>query len=344
MTGASPRSLGFSMPPEWEAHEAVWLAWPSHRELWGDDLEPARAELVELCRAIATGGGAEALHVLVLDERGEEEAAGALDGAGATVHRVPFGDIWLRDTGPLFVTADDGRMAAVRFRFDGWGGKYRFEFDDEVALRVAELAGADVFEAPIVCEGGAVEVDGEGTCITTRACLLDPHRNPGADASTVEACLADYLGADCVVWLERGLAGDHTDGHVDTLARFVAPGRVVCASARERDDPNAEVLAEVERALDRATDACGRRLEVVTLPSPGLVSVGDGDPMPASYLNYYLSNSGVVVPVYGSRYDREAVEAVAQCFPGRDTLAVPARHILTGGGAFHCITQQQPMR
>lgn len=337
------------MPAEWEPHGAVWLAWPSHAELWQSDLDAARAEFVGLCRAIAdvdpsTGRArGESLEVLVLDEHGRRQAAGALAGLPLRLHYAPFGDIWLRDTAPVFVrNADSGEVAAVCFRFNGWGGKYLFPEDLTVAREVRRLAAVRSFEAPFIFEGGAIEVDGEGTALTTRQCLLNPNRNPTLTRSDLERDIGDALGIERVVWLGDGLANDHTDGHVDTLARFCAPARVLCMEAREASDPNRQALAAVAVDLASARDARGRALEVIRVPSPGLVPGRTAEAMPASYLNFYVANTAVVVPTYGSAYDAEAVEKIAACFPGRAVVGASARALLTGGGAFHCITQQQP--
>jgi agmatine deiminase len=327
------------MPAEWDAHDATWVAWPSHEELWQENLAPARRAFAQLVAAIAEGETAE---VLVPDADQERLARAAL-GTSLTArhlrfHRVPFGDIWLRDTAPLFLRGPDDVGATVRFGFNGWGGKYVLDHDDQVSERIAEIAGEGRpdFVMPFVLEGGAVDVDGEGSVLTTRQCLLNPNRNGPVDEKTVERWLRDALGVDRVLWLGDGLLNDHTDGHVDTVVRFVRPGVVVAMEARQADDPNREVLA----ALVRQADAHG--LEVVRVPSPGRVLDGEGRVMPASYVNFYVSNAAVVVPTYGAPGDDEAVERIGALFPGRRPVAVDARAVLTGGGAFHCITQQQP--
>ena len=340
------------MPAEWEPHRATWLAWPSHAELWADDLEPARVEFVAFCRGIVAATEArearsneedrERLEVLVLDEAGEREARRRLSELPVRFHRVPFGDIWLRDTAPIFVRGDSGALAAVTFTFNGWGEKYLLDGDPEVAAHVARIVGYPQHGVDVVLEGGALEVDGEGTCITTRQCVLNPNRNPKLTETDVERVLYTAIGARHVIWLDQGLANDHTDGHVDTLARFVAPGIVVCMEANDADDPNRRVLRDIRAALEDACDARGRALEVVSIPSPGPIVGHDGRPMPASYLNYYVSNTACLVPTYGSAYDEEAVATLSRYFPGRATLGLSARAILTGGGAFHCITQQEP--
>lgn len=333
----------FLQPAEWERHSACWLAWPCHGHLWQENLAPAQAEFAALCLAIAADGG-ERLELLVGNDADEAEAARALAPVRAQVrfHRVPVGDIWLRDTAPIFVQDAAGALQAARFRFNGWGGKYLLPGDDQVGDRVAALSGLPRQDHGWILEGGSVEVDGEGTVLTTRQCLLNPNRNPGMGQAELEAALREGLGAEKVLWLEEGLRNDHTDGHIDTLARFVAPGVVVCMEARDSADPNAATLARLAADLEGMTDARGRRLEVVRIPSPGLLEDESGEPMPASFVNFYIGNRSVVVPTYGTPFDTAAVAALAPLFPGRRVVGRSARAILSGGGAFHCITQQQP--
>jgi agmatine deiminase len=264
---------------------------------------------------------------------------------------VPFGDIWLRDTAPIFVCGADGEVASVRFAFNGWGGKYVLEHDDRVAEAIAATvarrergpgSGARAFAMPFVLEGGAVEVDGEGSVLTTRQCLLNANRNPRMSAFEIERAVLDALGADELLWLGDGLKNDHTDGHVDTIVRFVRPGLVVAMEPRAGDDPNADALRAILRDVSALADVRGRKLDVVRIPSPGRVTDAAGRFLPASYVNFYIANRCVVVPTYGSAYDEEAVELIGTLFPDRRTLGVDARAVLTGGGAFHCITQQEP--
>ncbi|MDP1830755.1 MAG: agmatine deiminase family protein [Geothrix sp.] len=330
-------------PAEWEIHSRCWLAWPSHGHLWGVNLAPAQAEFAALGRAIAEDGG-EALDLLVQDAAAEAEARAALAPVigQARCHRVPVGDIWLRDTAPIFVKDGTGSLQAACFRFNGWGGKHVLAGDEQVADRVAGLSGMPRRDHGWILEGGSVEGDGEGTVLTTRQCLLNPNRNPGMDQADVEAALRRDLGAEKVLWLDEGLINDHTDGHVDTLARFVAPGVVVCMEARAPGDPNAATLDRIAADLAAFTDARGRKLQVVRIPSPGLVRDEAGEPMPASFVNFYIGNRSVVVPTYGTSHDGAAVAALAPLFPGRRVVGRSARAILSGGGAFHCITQQQP--
>ena len=321
-------------PAEWMPHAAVWTAWPSHAELWQENLEPARAEVAALVRAIDDGGKGEIVQLLVANEEAAASARGALDGTRARLNVVDFGDIWLRDTGPIFLASPAG-PAAAGFRFNGWGGKYVLDGDSEVAPGVANRAGVGLARHDWVLEGGAIDVDGTGTVVTTEQCLLNPNRNKGFVKVDAEHRLRQDLGLERVVWLGDGLANDHTDGHVDNLARFVAPGVLALPEARGSDDPNRDVYRD---ALDRA-HAAG--LEVVTVPSPGRVE-RDGEVVPASYMNFYIANTVVAIPTHGTAYDDEAVAAIGALFPGRRAIGLPTAHILTGGGSFHCITQQQP--
>ena len=343
----TPASAGHRQPAEWEPHDAVWVAWPSHDALWAQLLGDAQAEVIGLCEAIADVDEkgrprGEQIRMLVPDGVRHLEASEALEHLGVRFSRLPFGDIWMRDIAPIFVTNDEGAVAAVSFAFNGWGHKYLLDGDDLVASRIGDVLGCEHFAFGFVLEGGAVEPDGEGTLLTTRQCLLNPNRNPGMEVSTLEARLGEALGARKLLWLDEGLTNDHTDGHVDTLARFVEPGRVVCMAPSGDDDPNAAVLEAIAKDLAAMRDAEGRRLQVERIPSPGRVVDHEGIVMPASYANFYVANTTVVVPIYGTPYDDEAVEAIGALFPGRRVVGRSAKAILVGGGAFHCITQQQP--
>ncbi len=306
------------------------------------NLQPAQAEFVELCRAIYSGG-AERLRVIISHESQRSDVEKALAGLDPQLYVVPFGDIWVRDTAPIFVhDQSSGSVRAHSFAFNGWGGKYCLEGDNLVSERVARQSQLEGHRYPWVLEGGSVEVDGEGTCLTTRQCLLNPNRNPSLSKTEIEEALYEALGAVKTLWLGDGLLNDHTDGHIDTVARFVGPGKVVCMEPAGADDPNADVLRQIRHDLESFTDAQGRRLEVLTIPSPGRILDEEGEIMPASYVNFYIANASVVVPTYGVNNDARAVETLAKIFPGRRVVGCSARAILSGGGAFHCITQQQP--
>ena len=333
------RREGFRAPAEWTQHAATWVAWPSHADLWQENLSGARQAVEDLVRAVAPG---ETVNVLTPTDESQRVAQAALSTQRVRFHRIPFGDIWLRDTAPLFLTDDGGRLASARFAFNGWGGKYILEDDERVAERIATLVGGRQFASPFVLEGGAVEFDGEGTILTTRQCMLNPNRNGPTGKDTVEAVLRETLGAEKVLWLKEGLKNDHTDGHVDTIVRFVQAGVVVAMEPDTLDDPNRDVLRSLLEEARTLVDARGRKIEVATIPSPGRVVDDEGRVMPASYANFYIGNEAVVVPTYGVRGDDEAVDAIATLFPGRRAVGVDARALLAGGGAFHCITQQQP--
>ena len=326
------------VPAEWAPHRAMWLGFPSHADLWQEDLEQAQDEVAALARALA-GPGRERVRLMVCGADAELAAARLLGGA-AGVEIVPgrFGDIWLRDTGPIFL----GPSEAAGFRFNGWGGKYVLEGDDQVAGQIAGHAGASLSNHGFVLEGGAVDHDGAGTVLTTRQCLLNANRNPGWDQPTAERALAEALGARHVLWLGEGLINDHTDGHVDNLARFVAPGVVVCPMAFGRGDPNAAAYDAAAEILAGMADADGRRLKLVRIPSPGRITDEDGEVIAASHMNFLISNGAVIVPTYEETSGRLAAEALAELFPGREVVALPSTAILTGGGSFHCITQQEP--
>lgn len=334
------------MPAEWAVHDAVWTAWPHDPDQWLEGLAaPQRALMAMVAAIVDLDGGAprgERVELLVRDA-GDEAAARALLGpavAGVRFHHMAYGDVWLRDTGPIFVTGA-GAISAARFRFDGWGGKYLMPGDPELSAHVLAKTGIAGAAFDFVLEGGAVEVDGEGTILTTRQCLLGGARNPGLDQAALDARLCWALGARHVVWLDRGLQNDHTDGHIDTLARFVAPGVVACM-APAADDPNREALAGILADLRAARDADGRPFEVITTPSPGAVEDAAGNLMPASYMNFYIANSTVVIPTYGVAADDAAVRAIAAMFPTRRAVAADGKAVVVGGGAFHCSTQQQP--
>jgi agmatine deiminase len=333
--------MTLTVPAEWSPHRAMWLGFPSHAELWEDDLEAAQAEVAALALALA-GPGRERVRLMVCGEDAMAVARLLLGGA-AGVELVParFGDIWLRDTGPIF-TRDDGVLRAAGFRFNGWGGKYLLDGDETVAGQIAAASGAPLTANDFVLEGGALDHDGQGTIVTTRQCLLNPNRNPGLDAAALERALATALGVRKVLWLDDGLTGDHTDGHVDNLARFVAPGVVACPIAYGADDPNAEVYDAAARALAAMTDADGLPLRVMRIPSPGLIKDEDGETVAASHMNFLIANGAVIAPTYEAAASGFALAALRSLFPTREVIGLPASAVLTGGGSFHCITQQEP--
>jgi agmatine deiminase len=326
--------MSIRIPPEWAPHKAIWTAWPSAADLWGEDLEPAREEVAAMVAALAADGG-DRMRVLVNGDEALASARAAI-GAQAELIEAKFGDIWLRDTGPIFT-----KEGALGFCFNGWGGKYVLAHDDKVAREIAAEAGVELTRHDFVLEGGAIELDGDGALITTRQCLLNLNRNSTWTERGAEATLKQALGVEKILWIDEGLLNDHTDGHIDNLVRFVAPGRVVCQKSFGDDDPNAEILEEIALSLSAMSDARGRKLEVIRIPSPGLVVDEDGDPIPASHMNFLIGNRTVVVPIYSATGD-DAVNALAALFPNRRVVGLSSKAILTGGGSFHCITQQEP--
>lgn len=327
------------IPAEWSPHRAMWVGWPSHAELWEENLEPAQAEVEALVRALA-GPGGEQVRLMVGDEEALEEARARFAGVeGVEVMAGRFGDIWLRDTGPIF---GSGSARAAAFRFNGWGGKYDLPHDDEVADQIGRAAGVALDRHDVVLEGGALDHDGAGTVLTTRQCLLNPNRNGDWTEAKAEAALAEALGARKVLWLGDGLLNDHTDGHVDNLARFVAPGVVACPIAWGEDDPNAEVYDAVARDLLAMTDAEGRAIRVLRIPSPGRIEDED-EVIPASHMNFLIANGAVIVPTYGDERAADlACQALQTVFPDREIIPLPSLAVLSGGGSFHCISQQEP--
>lgn len=329
------------VPAEWAPQTAIWTAWPADADEWNGDLASPRRDVAAMARALAATGNRVRLLV-----NGEEAERTARDALSTSAELVParYGDIWLRDTGPIFASTPDG-PAALRFKTNSWGGKYDLPDDATIGDDVARLSGAPMRRFDFVLEGGAVEHDGEGTVLTTRQTLLNPNRN-GWTKAQAEAGLVKAFGADKIIWIDEGLKNDHTDGHIDNIARFVAPGRVVCQAPSGPDDPNAATLDAIAATLAGATDASGRRLEVVRIPGVGLYRNAAGEVAPASHMNFIIGNGVVVVPVYGTATEAAALNALAKVFPDRKVVGVPSRGLLgsgtAGGGSFHCITQQEP--
>jgi agmatine deiminase len=329
-----------AVPAEWSPQKTIWTAWPADPEQWNGDLEAPRRDVAALVRALAPKNS---VRILVNGAEAEESARASL-GDAADIVPVKYGDIWLRDTGPVFARTREGAVA-LRFKFNSWGGKFDLPGDDSVGDDIARLARTPMRRFGFVLEGGAIEHDGEGTVLATREVLLNANRNRWTEEQAEDA-LRQALGAEKIIWLDAGLKNDHTDGHVDNIARFVGPGHVVCQSPSGADDPNREILDAVARALKRATDARGRKLRVSRIPGPGLMLDGAGEAAPASHMNFVIANGVVVVPVYGTPSAEAAIEALQALFPGRKVIGLPSRGLLgsgdVGGGSFHCITREEP--
>ncbi|MCZ6807890.1 MAG: agmatine deiminase family protein [Deltaproteobacteria bacterium] len=323
------------IPAEWERHECCWLAFPYSAEEWQSNLEAAQCSIAALCRTIAEAGK-EPVRLLVKDDE-IADAARKRIGASSDIDYVTadYGDCWVRDTLPLLGHTPGGALGALGFRFNGWGRKFDIPFDAEVGRWLIEHLQVKRFSSDLILEGGALEFDGRGTLITTESCALNDNRNPGLDRAGLEDAVSSLVEMERLIWLERGLSHDHTDGHVDMIARFVAPDTVMCTRAGT-EGPNTEVTRSIEASL-RETG-----LTVLTLPSPGAVFASEGAPLPATYCNFYIANEAVILPLYGVPEDREAHDALAAAFPSRAVVGLPARDLLWGGGAFHCVTQPQP--
>ena len=316
------------LPPEWHPQDWLWIGFPHDADEWPGVLTRAQEQIAGFATVVADSG--QAVRLIVRDSANEARAR-ELVTREAQVERRVFGDVWLRDTGPLVMS--DG--TARRLGFNGWGGKYLMPGDETIGAELARDAGLAVVTSDWILEGGAIDGDGTGLVVTTEQCLLNPNRNPHLSRADIEARLARDLGFDRVLWLGDGLAGDHTDGHVDNLARFVAPGKLALPVATGADDPNAAIYADAARRAQ----AFG--VEVVEVPSPGRIE-WDGVVQPASYMNFVITTKLVVVPIFGSPNDEEGVAAIAALFPGRAAIGLMADAVLAGGGGFHCASQQMP--
>ncbi|HEY1630628.1 MAG TPA: agmatine deiminase family protein [Rhizomicrobium sp.] len=335
-----PARDGFSMPAEWANHARTWMCWPSRLEVWGgpDGMLRAKQAYARVARAISSFEPV----TMVTNPRDHAEAKLACGGKAAILE-APLDDSWARDMGPTFLTGVAGR-AGVSWTFNAWGNKYH-PYTNDAALggRILAEAGVAAYAAPLVCEGGAIHSDGEGTILTTEQCLLNPNRNASLTPQQIEERLALFTGARRIVWLGDGFSDDETDGHVDNIACFAAPGRVIVGVPQSKSHPDREPVMEAIRRLRAARDAEGRAFEIVELPQP-LHAGADwqGRLLQASYINFYLPNGGVVMPGFDDPADEQARMILAECFPGRDILQVDARDVVEGGGGIHCITQQEP--
>jgi agmatine deiminase len=324
--------MTFRFPPEWHPQDWLWIGFPHDGEEWPGFLGAAQEQIAAFASAVADSG--QQVRLIVRDEVNEARARSLVSGK-VVIERRTYGDVWLRDTGPLVLTDGKGGRRARRFGFNGWGGKYLMDGDQTIGAELARDAGLVVDTSDWILEGGAIDVDDAGIVVTTEQCLLNPNRNPQLSRGDIAARLCAELGCERVLWLGEGLVNDHTDGHVDNLARFVAPGVLALPRATGGDDPNAEIYA------DARTRAEAFGVQVREVPSPGRVE-RDGRVEPASYMNFAITSKLVVVPTFGMAMDAEGVAAVASLFPDRDTVGLPADAVLAGGGGFHCASQQMP--
>jgi agmatine deiminase len=328
------------MPPEWAPHERCWMAWPCRPELFGSELGAARRTFAEVARAIARS---EPVSMLARPDLIAD--ASVASGKGVSVVPMAYDDAWVRDTAPTFVLDQAGTLAGIDWRFNGWGHRApNYAEDARLAGAICERLQIERIEAPFVLEGGAVQVDGEGTALVAAHSILDSQRNPGLDRAALERLLGEHLGVDRVIWLEHGFACDETGGHVDNVACFAAPGKVLALSSRDRNDPHHDGLKANLETLKTARDARDGPLEVIALPEPKARHRDDGRRLTTSYINFYLSNETVILPMFGDAMDDEAYGIMEAAFPSREVVQIEALALVHGGGGIHCITQQQPAR
>jgi len=342
---ATPRALGFHMPAEWAKHDATWLTWPRPEGIsFPDAFETIPAIWAGLAKLLAEG---EEVHINVFSPEYETEIRAALKKADAPVgqrihlHPFPSYEPWCRDHGPIFVR-NANELAVVDWRYNAWGDKYPpCDLDDVVPQHVAKLFGLRLFSPPMILEGGSIEVNGEGTLLTTESCLLNKNRNPNLSQKEIEHYLCEYLGVTQILWLGEGIVGDDTDGHIDDLTRFVDAATLVTIVEDDPSDENYALLRENRRRLETLRDPRGKPWRIVDLPTPGVIEK-EGQRLPASYANFYIANQVVIVPGFNHPNDTKACEILQSLFPTRRVVLSPALDLIWGLGAFHCITQQQP--
>jgi agmatine deiminase len=350
-----PRELGYRMPAEWEPHEGTWIGWPSNASDWPGKFAAIPWVYAEIVRLLS---GREQVHILVNGDAQQQRATGILKRAGANLERISFHPwptdrVWLRDSGPIFVTDQQGQAAITDWRFNAWAKYDDWRLDDQVPAHVAKLLGFPRWQPSIsltngeshrlVLEGGSIDVNGLGTLITTEECLLSEvqQRNPGVSREQLESAFGDYLGIEQVLWLDRGVAGDDTHGHVDDITRFVGPTTIVTAVEANTADDNHVPLAENLTRLKAARTLDGKQFTLVELPLPRPV-VFRGQRLPASYANFYIANDLVLVPTFHDPNDRVALGILAEVFPEREVIGIHSVDLVWGLGTLHCMTQQQP--
>src|ERR1041385_8952639 len=343
MTSQIPAALGYRMPAEWESHVATWLSWPRPEGIsFPDSFDRVMPALRAMIEALIES---EQVCIKVGNDSHEAEVQSVLRGLpveGITFYRVPTNEPWCRDHGPIFLTRDlEPRLAVVDWDYNAWGNKYPpFDLDDVVPTRLAQILNVPAFYPRMILEGGAIDVNGAGALLTTESCLLNPNRNPNLRREEIEQRLRDFLGVREILWLGDGIAGDDTDGHVDDLARFVSERTIVTVVEDDRHDENYAPLQENLARL-REMKICGRSIDIVTLPMPKKI-VREGLRLPASYANFYIANTCVLVPIFADPADELALSILRECFPGRRVVGIDCRELIWGLGTFHCLTQQQP--
>lgn len=339
----NPRNLNYRMPAEWEQHTRTFISWPVQASMvYPDHYEEVTAGYADIIAAIAEF---EPVTVAVNPEELETVSARFADNLNVDCLPIEHNDAWLRDNGPTFLLNDKGKLAGVNWGFNAWGGKYSpWDLDDAVASKLLKHAGVTQFDAPLVMEGGSIHTDGEGTLLTTEECLLNANRNPGLTREQIEEHVKSFVNVEEIIWLKRGLSGDETDGHVDNIACFAAPGKVIVQVCEDPTDDNYAITQENLNILGNAVDARGRRLDIIQIPQPPMQEL-EGQRLTLSYLNFYFVNGGIILPVFGGtaeETDRQAEKILAAAFPDRRIRKVNGMAIIAEGGNVHCTTQQMP--
>lgn len=338
----TPFELGYRMPAEWERHDATWLSWPKDPTTFPpESIGKVESIYVEMIEAISEG---EKVNVLVNDEATERKIASMIRSTkNVSFPLIKSTDVWVRDYGPLFVKNRSEDVAAVKWIFNAWGKKYDdLLVDNQTGVEMAVSTGFKIFEPKIVLEGGSIDVNGEGTLLTTKQCLLNNNRNPTLSQIEISSYLENYLGATNVIWLEKGIKGDDTDGHIDDIARFVSPDTIACMVENYTSDEDYNALKKNFEILKGARDQFGERINVVPLSMPKKKVEVAGDRLPASYANFYVANTAVLVPTYSDSNDDAALQLLKDFFPTRKIVGIECSALVYGFGSIHCVTQQQP--
>lgn len=343
----TPFQLGYRMPAEWETHAATWLSWPHNEETWPGKAGAIEEVYLQMMKALTTS---EKVYLLVNDEKEREAVEKKARTRGIKIQNliffvIPTADAWIRDYGPNFIWKDAAgkkEIAGVKWRFNAWGAKYEsLMLDDRVGDELVKRLSMSVYRPELILEGGSIDTNGLGTCLTTEQCLLNPNRNRGVSRSEIEKALRDYLGFTHLIWLGEGIEGDDTDGHIDDIARFVNPTTVVAAQEENQNDKNFEPLQENLKTLQGAKDQDGKRLNVVTLPMPDRIDASWGR-LPASYMNFYIGNNVVLAPVFGHKKDLKALDILKDLFPKRTIAGIRCEDLVMGMGAIHCVSREMP--
>lgn len=356
----TPRQDGFRMPAEFEEQKQIFLLWPERKDVWHHDAKKAQEVFIEVAHAIAQF---EQVTVGVSDTH--FDIAKEKLGANVRVVIMPHDDVWTRDVGPTFVINDKGETRGIDWKFNAWGGKeegayHQWDKDDNVASKILEIEKVKGYKTEdFILEGGSIHVDGEGTLLTTKECLLNSNRNPHLNQEQIERYLKEYLNVDTIIWLENGLFNDETDGHIDNICCFARPGEVILAWTDEKESPNYEICREAFKILEDAVDSKGRRLKIykLYLPKPVFIteeedagiehheeakSFSIDEPLPASYVNFLIINGAIIFPIFKDTKDELAIQTIKEIFPEREIIPIYSREIILGGGNIHCISQQQP--